>query len=64
MNMNNQNDTLKSTKKVWMKPELKYVGHVGDVLQGGGGKLSLPYADQGDSRMPTGQYKKCGYSDC
>jgi hypothetical protein len=39
----------------WTPPTLKYVGHVGDVLQGGGGKLSTSPSDPGESRKPPGQ---------
>ncbi|MGH2838284.1 MAG: hypothetical protein ACRDJY_08055 [Thermoleophilaceae bacterium] len=35
--------------------EVAEVGHVGEVLQGGGGKLSPVDADQGDNRKPKGQ---------
>ena len=33
-------------------PKLKSVGHVGEVLKGGGGKLSLVSQDPGDTRKP------------
>ena len=42
-------------KQRWTRPTLKYVGNVGDVLQGGGGKLSPSASDTGDSRKPPGQ---------
>ena len=42
-------------KKSWTKPSLKYVGHVGEVLQGGGGKLTPAPSDPGESRKPSGQ---------
>jgi hypothetical protein len=39
-----------------MEPmEVKEVGHVGEVLQGGGGKLSTVADDTGDVRKPKGQ---------
>ena len=38
----------------WTRPTLTYVGHVGDVLKGGGGKLSTSPADPGESRKPPG----------
>ena len=41
--------------KPWEPMLLTPVGHVGDVLQGGGGKLSLSSADPGDIRKPSGQ---------
>jgi hypothetical protein len=43
-----------TSKKAWTKPSLKYVGHVGDVLQGGGGKLTPSPADPGEVRKPSG----------
>jgi hypothetical protein len=50
-------DALSTAKKTgWQRPALKYVGHVGDIFQGGGGKLSLVADDTGDSpRKPKGQ---------
>jgi len=42
------------TRKPWCSPMLKDVGHVGDVLQGGGGKLSPVTNDSGDMRKPKG----------
>jgi hypothetical protein len=55
MSLNDKNALPKTAKKAWTKPELKYVGHVGDVLQGGGGKLTPSPADPGESRKPSGQ---------
>jgi len=46
---------LMGRKKTWCAPVLSYVGHIGDVLQGGGGKLSPVMADSGDIRKPSGQ---------
>jgi len=37
---------------------LTKVGHVGQIVQGGGGKLSLTGGDPGDSRKPKGQEGK------
>jgi hypothetical protein len=34
--------------------QLTLVGHVGDVLQAGGGKLTPSTADPGDIRKPSG----------
>jgi isoaspartyl peptidase/L-asparaginase-like protein (Ntn-hydrolase superfamily) len=42
-------------RRRWEKPELKSVGTVGAVLQGGGGKLSVISADPGDTLKPPGQ---------
>jgi len=39
----------------WVKPELKPIGQVDKVLQGGGGKLSVTAQDSGDIRKPQGQ---------
>jgi hypothetical protein len=39
----------------WESPRLAYVGHVADILQGGGGKLSPSPNDPGDIRKPPGQ---------
>lgn len=42
-------------KRAWVRPELRSAGNVGDVLQGGGGKLSAVSQDPGDIRKPAGQ---------
>jgi hypothetical protein len=47
--------TAPPAKRAWTRPTLKYVGNVGDVLQGGGGKLTPAPADPGDTRKPPGQ---------
>ena len=40
----------------WEKPTLRRVGDVADIVQGGGGKLSLLADDSGDApRKPKGQ---------
>jgi hypothetical protein len=44
--------------RAWAKPKLKSVGHVGEVLKGGGGKLSLVSQDPGDTRKPSGPEPK------
>jgi len=41
-------------KKPWEPMKLERVGHVGEVVQGGGGKLSLPMGDPGESRKQSG----------
>jgi hypothetical protein len=41
-------------KRRWAAPTLKHVGHVGDVLQGGGGKLSPSSNDPWEPRKPPG----------
>jgi hypothetical protein len=43
-------------EKTWEPMTLTYVGHVGDVLQNGGGKLSQVCGDPGEEiRKPKGQ---------
>ena len=42
-------------KQVWEPMRLTEVGTVGDVVKGGGGKLSIVAADMGDVRKPKGQ---------
>jgi hypothetical protein len=43
------------TKGTWEEPSVRKVGNVGDVLRGGGGKLSITTNDTGDIRKPKGQ---------
>jgi hypothetical protein len=42
-------------KKPWAPMQLTALGEVGDVVRGGGGKLSPPTHDTGDVRKPPGQ---------
>jgi hypothetical protein len=42
-------------KKLWEAMQLTHLGHVGEVVRGGGGKLSPPTHDIGDIRKPPGQ---------
>ncbi len=44
-----------STKQSWEPMKLTYLGHVGEVLQGGGGKLTPSPGDPGEARKPSGQ---------
>jgi hypothetical protein len=46
--------TEEMAKQPWTTPQLKHVGHVGNVLQGGAGKLTLQGGDPGDQRKPSG----------
>jgi hypothetical protein len=39
----------------WEPFRVTDMGHIADVVQGGGGKLSLTSADTGDIRKPRGQ---------
>ena len=44
-----------TVKQPWERPTLKYVGNVGDIFLGGGGKTSVISADPGDGYKPSGQ---------
>jgi len=43
-----------SEKQPWETMHMTYVGHVGEILKGGGGKLSTPGGDPGENRKPSG----------
>src|SRR5262249_43590837 len=55
--MTNDKDPVRAQpeRRTWTRPQLRYVGDVADVLQGGGGKLTASSADPGEPRKPTGQ---------
>jgi hypothetical protein len=53
-NRQSKSPASKSGKLAWRDPSLKYVGQVGEVLQGGGGKLSTTGGDPGDTRKQSG----------
>ncbi len=42
-------------KRQWEPMRLTNLGHVGEVIRGGGGKLSPLALDTGDIRKPSGQ---------
>lgn len=42
-------------RQPWVSMRLRTVGNIADIVQGGGGKLSLAGGDPGDQRKPTGQ---------
>jgi hypothetical protein len=45
----------KGTRKTWARPAVRKVGTVGEVLQAGGGKLSIQANDPGEvDRKPKG----------
>jgi hypothetical protein len=46
---------MKSTKQPWEPMKLTYVGHVAEIVQGGGGKLSVMGGDPGDVRKEKGE---------
>lgn len=39
----------------WVTPRLEFKGSVADVLEGGGGKLSIAASDSGEQRCEKGQ---------
>jgi hypothetical protein len=47
--------TTTKKRRRWETPELKSVGTVAKALQGGGGKISVVFADPGDTLKPKGQ---------
>ena len=50
-----QDARLEEARQAWEAPTVKTVGTVGQVLQGGGGKLSIEADDTGDApRKPRG----------
>lgn len=42
-------------RQPWRNPAMKAIGSVGQVVKGGGGKLSITTNDTGDVRKPPGQ---------
>jgi hypothetical protein len=46
--------TTPPAKQPWERPTLKYVGNVGDIFLGGGGKTSVTAHDPGDGYKPSG----------
>jgi len=46
---------MSETKRFWEPMELSSVGHVSQVVEGGGGKLSIVADDMGDTNKPKGQ---------
>jgi hypothetical protein len=51
-------DKVAYTKQPWQPMKLTAVGHIGQIVQGGGGKLSTVGGDPGDIRKPKGQEGK------
>ena len=51
---NKQAPAATPDRRRWERPHLKMVGTIGEVLQGGGGKLSTIGGDPGDNRKPSG----------
>lgn len=46
-------------KRRWTTPELTFQGVVGDLLQSGGGKLSITAADPGENRCEKPHADQC-----
>jgi hypothetical protein len=44
----------RNTKQQWEPMEMKKVGHIAQIVQGGGGKLSLTGGDPGEIRKERG----------
>ena len=45
--------------RLWTAPRLSFVGRVADVLQSGGGKLSVTAADPGEMRCEKPHANQC-----
>jgi hypothetical protein len=45
--------------RTWATPQLEFKGTVGELLQSGGGKLSLSLADSGESRCEKPHTSSC-----
>jgi hypothetical protein len=51
---------MKSTiSNTWTTPQLTYRGTVGQILQGGGGKLSIAGSDPGENRCEKPHAADC-----
>jgi len=51
---------MKSTiSNTWTTPQLTYRGTVGQILQGGGGKLSIAGSDPGEGRCEKPHADQC-----
>lgn len=55
MNSVNKDVGVTPNRRPWQSPELKVVGTVSEILQGGGGKLSVVANDSGDINKTKGQ---------
>jgi hypothetical protein len=54
--MQEVNQMQQQSKQPWDVPKLTFVGHIGEVIQAGGGKLSIAAFDPGEPfRKPSGQ---------
>ena len=50
----NEMDRNEKEVQAWEPMSVTYVGHVGEIVQGGGGKLSQTGGDPGESRKEKG----------
>ena len=57
--MNKQKTTGDAAVNAWTTPRLSFVGRVADVLQSGGGKLSITAADPGEMRCEKPHADQC-----
>ena len=51
--------TNTNTAQAWTTPQLTFRGTVGEVLQGGGGKLSIAGSDPGEGRCEKPHADDC-----
>jgi hypothetical protein len=42
------------TKLRWEPVRLNYVGHISEIIRGGGGKLTIAGGDPGEGKKPSG----------
>jgi len=47
---NRVNFSAPTPRRAWESPRLSYIGHVAEILQSGGGKLSVVGGDPGEMR--------------
>jgi hypothetical protein len=45
--------------RTWVTPKVEFKGTIGEILQSGGGKLSLSLADTGESRCEKPHTGSC-----
>jgi hypothetical protein len=59
-NSNNQSDRTadlhspRATRQRWQKMRVQYVGHISEILRGGGGKMTAIAGDPGEARKQKG----------
>jgi hypothetical protein len=54
-----QKTTASTVVTTWTTPRLSFVGRVADILQSGGGKLSITAADPGEMRCEKPHADQC-----